>query len=268
MKPLVLALSAVCLALAVAACGGGGAKSAGPAPSLPVATAPQAASPGNTTGEPAETEPMMFEGFAQGAEYSAQVDAACKAAEDRLEAALELDPTVMNGESGYLLASELLAELRALPVPEEVTVIPVALCSHRGGTQESVNPLTRAEYIAQANTICSAASDRLDAAVGWGGTELGDWAAFAEAAARIEEEALAELRALPQPEADRALLEEAFYPVVEQEIDALHGWAAAAAAGDTARAWLLSTERVHLTHQRDAFLIGYGLGWCPVPLPA
>jgi Sporulation and spore germination/Immunoglobulin-like domain of bacterial spore germination len=56
MKPLVLALSAVCLAFAVAACGGDG-ESAGPAPPPPVEPEPPATSAGATTEEAAETEP-------------------------------------------------------------------------------------------------------------------------------------------------------------------------------------------------------------------
>jgi hypothetical protein len=46
MKPLVLVLSAACLVLvlALAACGGSGAESAGPVPSAPVETGPAAAS--------------------------------------------------------------------------------------------------------------------------------------------------------------------------------------------------------------------------------
>ena len=50
MKTLVLALAAVCLVLAIAACGGGGAESAGPVPSVPVEAA---AAPGD--------EPLTFE---------------------------------------------------------------------------------------------------------------------------------------------------------------------------------------------------------------
>ncbi len=66
-------------------------------------------------------------------------------------------------------------------------------------------------------------------------------------------EALAQLRAIPQPEADRALLEEGYYEVLEQEIYTLREYAVAAAAGDIAREFLLGSERVHLTHQRNGF---------------
>jgi hypothetical protein len=44
MKPLALVLPAACLVLALAACGGSGAESAGPVPSAPVETGPAAAS--------------------------------------------------------------------------------------------------------------------------------------------------------------------------------------------------------------------------------
>ncbi len=267
MKPLMLALSAACLAFAVAACGGGGAESAGPVPSVPVEAQPTPTSTGDSENEPAGSLPSMGDYYAQAVDYVARADAICRAATDRLEEALtELDPTerkdeISTGDLAFDISGDALAELRALSPPDAPAVNPVALCSHRGGTQESVNPPTRAEYIAQANTICNAASGRL------GLIDL-NWTGNALEIARIEEEVLAQLRALPQPEADRALLEEAFYSVVEGEIDALRAEAAAQSAGNNARALLLGYERVHLTHQRDGFTIGYGLGWCPLTLPA
>jgi hypothetical protein len=256
MKPLVLALSATVLALALAACGGGGAESAGPAPSVSLEAAPPATSPGDAT--------EKLYGFAPVDEYVAQADAICKAATDKLEAALrELKDAggLAAGDLAFRISGDALAELRALTPPDVQAVNPVALCSHRSGTREDSNGPMRAEYIAQARPICSAAMDR------WGMGNLNQPESALEAA-RIEEEALARLRALPQPEADRALLEEAFYSVVAYEIDALRGYAAAAAAGDTTRALLLGLERVHLTHQRGLFTSWYGLGWCPVDLPA
>jgi hypothetical protein len=263
MKVVVLALAGSCLALAVVACGGGGARSAGPAPSVPVETGPPATSRGNTTEEQAGS------GYGRTLQYAARADAICKAASDKLEAAVRKLDTTQPGdrqaldELAFRLSGNALAELRALPPPGGPAVNPVALCSHRGGTQGSVSPVTRAEFIAQATAICDAAFARL------GFTDLTE-PKQALKAARVEEEALAELRALPQPEADRALLEEAFYAVVEQDIEVLRAAAAASSAGDIARDYLLGEERVHLTHQRDQFATGYGLGGdgCPVPLPA
>jgi hypothetical protein len=256
MKPFVLAISAACLALAVAACGG--AKSATPAPSVNVEAAAPSTSSTNTTEEPAD---YLQNSWDQTVEYFARADAICKAATDQLEAALpELEGMALD-DVEFRITRKALAELRALPPPDVSAVNPVALCSHRGGTQQSADPPTRAEYIAQANAICRAAAGRLPF-INLTPPEQ------ALEVARIEEEALAELRALPQPEADRALLEEAFYSVVEQEIAVLREYAAASSAGATARALLVGMERVHLTHQRGGFTSGYGLGSCPVDLPA
>jgi hypothetical protein len=73
------------------------------------------------------------------------------------------------------------------------------------------------------------------------------------------EEALAQLRALPQPEADRALLEEGFYEVLEQEIYGHRETVAAESAGDYARMWLVASERAHLSRQREVFANNWGL---------
>jgi hypothetical protein len=292
MRPLVIALSAACLALALAACGGNdGAKSAGPAPSVPVETAPPATSPGGTK-EPGTDY------YAQLVEYVEQADAICKTATDKLEATLAALPEGADMSSAPLALTDLfskieedaLAQLRALPPPETAAVNPVSLCSHRGWSQDS-GP-TRAEFIAQANEICRAAESRWMSEIVEPAQTLPEaseatarierWVLGWEATADIEEEALAKLRALPQPEADRALLEEGLYQVVDREIDVIRRWAAAASAGDYGRMWLdgptepiegaflqhLGSERVALTHQRDAFAAGYGLRWCPMGLPA
>jgi hypothetical protein len=278
MKPLVLALSSAALILAVSGCGGGGAESAGPAPSVPLETAAPAESAGNAA-EPAASsgsaaEEHLDDPASVMRAYVAQADAICNAATDKLEAALteleQTDQSVGEGakqELAFRISGEALAELRALPPPDVPAVTPVALCSHRAWTQESANGPTRAEYIAQANEICRAANGSFDSEnFPARGLEVAE---IAEARARIEEEALAQLRSLPQPEADRALLEEGFYQVVEQEIYAHRALAAAIRAGNDARRYLLGLERVHLTHQRDLFTYWYGLaGGCPLDLPA
>jgi hypothetical protein len=277
MKLLILALTAAALILAVSGCGGGGAESAGPAPSVPVETVSPATSGDGTEG-PAD---YLQNSGDQLVEYFAQADAICRAATDKLAAALPELPDETGSEAAgdlafpksdlaFRISRDALAELRALPPPNVSAVTPVALCSHRGRTQESANSPTRAEYIAQANEICRAATSRFNSEYFYSGLREPEGA---QAAAQIEEEALAQLRALPQPEADRALLEEGFYQVVEQEIDALRASAAAAADGDPARELLVGMERVHLTHQRDGFVSEYGLeigpgAGCPMELPA
>lgn len=76
-------------------------------------------------------------------------------------------------------------------------------------TQESENRLTSMACITHANAICKAANDRLHAAEA---EEFGpppvnltfeDYPTTSELMVRFAEELLAELRALPPPEADR-----------------------------------------------------------------
>jgi hypothetical protein len=260
MRPLVRALAAS-LILAVAACGGNdGAKSAGPAPSVQVETAPPATSSGGTAELPTDRTGSEI------VEYVAQADAICKTAIDKIEAALVALPEGAAYEElrfiHYEVSDEALAELRALPPPETEAVNPVALCSHRGGSQESASGPTRAEFVAQAEEICRAAESRIHAKESLINENNG-LPPYLEAGARIMEEALAQLRALPQPEADRALLEEGFYEVMEQEIYAVRRWAAAISAGDDARSLLIEAERVALTHQRETVPGAvYGLRSC------
>ena len=126
--------------------------------------------------------------------------------------------------------------------------------------------LTRAEYIAPGSGDLQAASARFWAEAEFhaarqecGSTELEDFAAMGETMARISEEALAEMRALPPPrEAARARFS-VFYSLAEQQIDVLRQAAGAASAGDSARVEMLSTEELVLRYQID-----WLLGGCPV----
>jgi hypothetical protein len=122
-----------------------------------------------------------------------------------------------------------------------------------------------AEDVNRADAICKAANRRFFAEVGilLGSSELGDIAAVHEGAARISEQVLAELRALPPSEAERARLAEA-YPILEETVELLRQIAVAARAGDAAYTETLDRERVGLTHSKDASFMQYGLGWCPV----
>ena len=128
----------------------------------------------------------------------------------------------------------------------------------------SVNPLTKAQYIARASAICDAASTRLHAAE----EELGqgrqfDTEAWNEAAARFSEEAIAELRALPPPKADRAEFIE-YYSLLGQLTSVLRQTAEAAWKRDAPGEEALLARREGLTHQIDAF--EPRLQGCPVSL--
>jgi hypothetical protein len=127
----------------------------------------------------------------------------------------------------------------------------------------------RRHHRLQAFEICWAATARKDAVeaqLGLGrpdmetSTILPEIAALQEAIARISEEVVAEIRALPAPDTARGMFDE-FYRLAEQTIDIHRQIAAAASAGDTALVETLSWERVDLSHKTQ-------LAGCPVELPA
>jgi len=119
------------------------------------------------------------------------------------------------------------------------------------------------EYILRAADICEAANARFEME---GSNQLEDSGAWSEAAARISEEVLAELRALPVAAADNAVANRV-NSLIEQMIDVLHKQATAASAGDTGRLQMLDLERVDLKHAIDG-VSPPGLYGCPVRMSA
>jgi hypothetical protein len=145
-------------------------------------------------------------------------------------------------------------------------------CGGTFGTR--VSPL-RAKYIARADAICRAATDRFSLAAPLG-TELEELAAWSKAAARASEGAIAELRALAPPKGDRVAVERVL-SFMERLPGVLRRLAAAASAGETARFRILAGEQIRLTHRKDALLQRVALLWraspdalqgCPVRMPA
>jgi hypothetical protein len=117
----------------------------------------------------------------------------------------------------------------------------------------SSGPPTIAAYQAPVRTICSRAFVALGiAAAGLGlsgGWTLEDEAAWNEAAARLSEDALAEIRALPPPEGDQAPFAGVFQ-VMQQLTDLLFERAAAASAGDAALVETLGGQLDDLSNAR------------------
>jgi hypothetical protein len=115
------------------------------------------------------------------------------------------------------------------------------------------NPRVR-KYVAQAVAICVGAN---------AGFQSQQEVAFEEAAAAASEWALANLRALSPPRADRALVNQ-FLSTMEREIDAIPQFD--------------SQKRIRATHQKDALADRLSARWglrprevlrgCPVRLPA
>jgi hypothetical protein len=152
-------------------------------------------------------------------------------------------------------------------------------CDGGGEAQESVKRL-RAEYVAQAEAICRAATirsraDEAEATRGRELTELQVQAASSKAAARAAERALRQLRALPPPEVDRARVRQVL-SFMELQTDVVRQLAVAASTGDITRVEMLSDEGVHLVHRKDGLVFGLASLWdvapaalygCPLKMP-
>jgi hypothetical protein len=108
------------------------------------------------------------------------------------------------------------------------------------------------------------------------GAGLEGMAAWHAAAAQAAENSLTNLRALPPPESDQALMNE-FFSAEEKEIDALRQTAAAASAGQRRRARLLVGKLIDAIHRKDARADRLSVRWrvdnleilraCPLSLP-
>jgi hypothetical protein len=134
------------------------------------------------------------------------------------------------------------------------------------------------QYVVGARAICARAMSDFHAAAGaFPGAGLEEIAAWNTAAARAAENSLTNLRALPSPESDQALINE-FFSAAEEEIDALRLTAAAASAGQRRRASVLVGEQIDAIHRKDARADRLSARWrvdnldilraCPLSLPA
>lgn len=119
--------------------------------------------------------------------------------------------------------------------------------------------LSKEEYIAQADAICKQANEEIDA-LGEPAT-LEEIVTLAASAIKIQEESLAELRALKPPEEDEATLNEA-YDLVEQQVEVGKQVKAAAEAGDMETIETLIAENDPLDEQADQIALDYGLTEC------
>ncbi|MCL4290657.1 MAG: hypothetical protein KJ051_10335 [Thermoleophilia bacterium] len=125
-----------------------------------------------------------------------------------------------------------------------------------GGGDGGGDRLTKDEYIAQADAICKAANEKIDA-LGEPET-MEEIATLAADAIEIQEGSLAELRALKPPEEDEATLNEA-YALVEQQVEVGKKVKAAAEAGDLEAIQTLIAENEPLDDQADKIAADYGL---------
>lgn len=120
----------------------------------------------------------------------------------------------------------------------------------------NVDEEARLATVEQVDAICRAATERLvDLEPG-----IDDAVAWSDAAVRIADEALAELRSVPPPERDRDTLEW-LLDFLEPPIDALRGVRAAAGASDAAGVESLLGEYGRAADEKDWRVSFYSGGW-------
>lgn len=119
--------------------------------------------------------------------------------------------------------------------------------------------LSKEEYIAQADAICKAANEKIDA-LGEPET-MEEIATLAADAIEIQEESLADLRALEPPEADEAKLNEA-YALIDQQVGLGKEILEAAESGDLEKIQEILAEGEPIDDQADAIATEYGLTEC------
>ncbi len=119
--------------------------------------------------------------------------------------------------------------------------------------------LTKEEYIAQADAICKEGNEKMLAlAVPTGLEEVAE---LAGQAIEIQEQAVADLRALKPPEADEAILNEA-YDLLDRQIEIGKQIQAAAEAADQAKIQELFPQIDSVNRQATQIAKDYGLVEC------
>ena len=119
--------------------------------------------------------------------------------------------------------------------------------------------LTKEEYIAQADAICKEGNEKMLALAAPTGLE--EVAELAGQAIEIQEQAVADLRALKPPEADEAILNEA-YDLLDRQIEIGKQIQAAAEAGDQAKIQELFPQIDSVNRQATQIAKDYGLVEC------
>ncbi len=128
-----------------------------------------------------------------------------------------------------------------------------------GGGDGGGDRLTKDEYIAQADAICKAANEKIDA-LGEPET-MEEIATLAADAIEIQTKSLADLRALKPPEADEAKLNEA-YALIDQQVGLGKEILEAAKAGDLEKIQKILAEGKPIDDQAGAIAADYGLKEC------
>jgi hypothetical protein len=133
----------------------------------------------------------------------------------------------------------------------------LAGCGGDGG--EGAEPLSKAEWIEQADAICAQADEDIEAL--GDPTTLDEVGELTDEASGISRDALADLRALRPPDEDEATVDE-MLDLVEQQIEIGEQIGEAARSGDQAEVQRLVAEAEPLEAEADEMGRQYGLDDC------
>lgn len=156
------------------------------------------------------------------------------------------------------------SRLALLGVGTVLFTVGIAGCG--GGDDEDSGPLTKDEYIAQADQICADTKTETDALEPEfnAADEAGDVDGAADILAEgsdITKDAFDEIEALEPPEEDQATIDE-FISLSQQQIDLGDQIVDAIRAGDDAAIDDLSAQAEDLEQQSDAIADEYGMVDC------
>jgi predicted nucleic acid-binding Zn-ribbon protein len=128
-----------------------------------------------------------------------------------------------------------------------------------GGGGDEAEPLTKSEWIEQADEICAQADEDIEAL--GNPTTLDEIGELTDEASGISRDALADLRALQPPEEDQETVDQ-MLDLVEQQIEIGEQIGEAARSGDEAEVRRLAAEAQPLEDQADELGRRYGLVDC------
>jgi hypothetical protein len=128
-----------------------------------------------------------------------------------------------------------------------------------GGGGDEAEPLSKSEWIEQADEICAQADEDIEAL--GDPTTLDEIGELTDEASGISRDALADLRALRPPEEDQATVDQ-MLDLVEQQIEIGEQIGEAARNGDEAEVRRLAAEAQPLEAQADEIGRQYGLDDC------
>jgi hypothetical protein len=142
----------------------------------------------------------------------------------------------------------------------------VVVAAGCGGDDDDSEPLSKAEYIEQADAICSSYTEQLDPIGEEAGAQLQrrDFAAAADTvgeAVEVARPGIEELEALPKPPEDEAVLDQ-LGELRQQYLALIASWEDATREEDVGRIGAIVREIEEVDERADGIATGYGFQEC------